>query len=173
MTIWQLESRRWDAPQAGWIKLNTDAALDQKRNKAGWAVVARNNLGELVGSCARPNEGCAEAQVEEALAIREAMVIAKRMGSRKVELESDCKLVVDKINAREEEVSIATIQLDIWRLMKDFDKCCCSYTRRSNNYVSHYLAKFAITLIDVAEWKLSFPAWLLELAQADLQEQLL
>ncbi|XP_027166107.1 uncharacterized protein LOC113766078 [Coffea eugenioides] len=111
--------------------------------------------------------------VEEALAIREAMVLAKRMGWRKVELESDCKLVVDKINAREEEVSIATIQLDIWRLMKDFDKCCCSYTRRSNNYVSHYLAKFAITLIDVAEWKLSFPAWLLELAQADLQEQLL
>ena len=82
--------------------------------------------------------------MEEALAIREAMVLAKRMGWRKVELESDCKLVVDKINAREEEVSIATIQLDIWRLMKDFDKCCCSYTRRSNNYVSHYLAKFAI-----------------------------
>ena len=95
------------------------------------------------------------------------------MGWRKVELESDCKLVVDKINAKEEVASIATIQLDIWRLMKEFYKCCCSFTRRSNNYVSHYLAKFAITLIDVAEWKLSFPAWLLELVQADVQEQLL
>ncbi|XP_027086455.2 uncharacterized protein [Coffea arabica] len=169
----QVKDRRWVAPQAGWIKINTDAALDQKHNRGGWGVVARNSSGELVGAWARPTEGCAEAQVEEALAIREAMVIAKQMGWRKVELESDCKLVVDRINARKEEVSIATIQLDIWRIMKDFDKCCCSFTRRNNNYVSHYLAKFAITLIDVAEWKFSFPAWLLELAQADLQEQLL
>ena len=54
--------------------------------------------------------------------------------------------------------------------MKEFDKCCFSFTRRSNNYVSHYLAKFVINQIDVAEWKFNFPAWLLELVQADLQE---
>ena len=151
----------------------TASGLDQKLNKAGWGIAARNSSGELAGAWARPTEGCAEVQVEEALAIREAMVLAKQMGWRNAELESDCKHVVDKINAREEEVSIAIIQLDIWRMMKEFDQCCFSYTRRSNNYVSHYLAKFAITLIDVAEWKFSFPAWLLELAQADLQEQLL
>ena len=110
--------------------------------------MARNGLGELIGSWARPAEGCAEAQVEEALALREAMVIAKRMGWRKVELETDCKLVVDKINAMEEEASIAIIQLGIWRLTKDFDKCCFSYTRRSNNSVSHHLAKFAIKLLN-------------------------
>ena len=111
--------------------------------------------------------------MEEALAIREAMVIAKRMGWRKVELESDCKLVVNKIKAREEEVSIGIIQMDIWRLIQNFDKCYFSHTKRSNNSVSHKLAKFAIKLIDSAERKYSFPAWLLELVQADVQEQLI
>nr|XP_027062864.1 uncharacterized protein LOC113689267 [Coffea arabica] len=65
----QEKGRRWDTPQAGWIKLNTDAALDQKLNKAGWGIAARNSSGELVGAWTRPTEGCAEAQVEEALAI--------------------------------------------------------------------------------------------------------
>ncbi|XP_071914133.1 uncharacterized protein [Coffea arabica] len=70
----QERGRRWDKPQADWIKINTDAALDQKLNKAGWGIVARNGSGELGGSWARPTEGCAEAQVEEALALREAMI---------------------------------------------------------------------------------------------------
>nr|XP_027120691.1 uncharacterized protein LOC113737705 [Coffea arabica] len=163
--------RGWERPQGNWIKINTDAALHKKTCKAGWGIVARDRNGMLLGAWACPTTKCAEAQVEEALAIREAMVVAKRKGWRMVEFESDCKVVVDKINAHEEEISIATILLDIWRLKTEFSKCCFSFTRRSNNSVSHHIAKYAIDLIDVAEWKCDFPAWLLELAQADLEER--
>ncbi|CDP04598.1 unnamed protein product [Coffea canephora] len=43
------------------------------------------------------------------------------------------KLAVDKINAYEGEISIATILAhDIWRLETEFDKWCFSFTRGSN-----------------------------------------
>ena len=164
-------TRGWEKPQDNWIKINTDAALNMKRGKAGWGIVARDRHGRVIRSWACPATNCAEAQVEEALAIREAMVVAKRKGWRMVEFEANCKMVVDKINAQEEEISIATILVDIWRLKTEFYKYCFSFTRRSNNFVSHHIAKYAIDLIEVAEWKCDFPTWLLELAQADLEER--
>ncbi|XP_027099177.1 uncharacterized protein [Coffea arabica] len=163
-------TRGWEKPQDNWIKINTDAALNMKRGKAGWGIVARDRHERVIRSWACPTTCCADAKVEEALVIREAMGLARREGWRKVEFESDCKLVVDKINAYEEESSIAIILADIWSLRTKFDKCCFSFTRGSNNSVSHQLAKFAIDLKDIAEWKCDFPAWLLELAQADLKE---
>ena len=84
-------NRGWEKPQDNWIKINTDAALNRKTCKAGWGIVARDRHGKLIGSWACPTTSCAEAKVEEALAIREAMVLARREGWRKVEFESDCK----------------------------------------------------------------------------------
>ena len=36
------KQERWTAPEKEWIKLNTDAALDQQTNRAGWGVAARD-----------------------------------------------------------------------------------------------------------------------------------
>ncbi|XP_027072007.1 uncharacterized protein [Coffea arabica] len=144
-------TRGWEKPQDNWIKINTDAALNMKRGKAGWGIVARDRHGRVIRSWACPTTSCANAKVEEALVIKEAMGLPRREGWRKVEFESDCKLVVDKINAYEEDSTIAIILADIWSLRTKFDKCCFSFTRRSNNSISHQLAKFVIDLIDIAE----------------------
>ncbi|XP_071939482.1 uncharacterized protein [Coffea arabica] len=166
--------RCWTKPQTNWIKVSTDAALNSKSNKASWGIVARNWYGKLIGTWAIPTTSCSSAQQEEAMAIRRSkMVIARQMGWRNAVFESDCKQVVDKLNTNEEEASIATILLDIRKLKEDFDECCFSFTKRRNNSVSHHVAKFAISLIDIAQWKYDFPIWLLELVQADSVEQLL
>ncbi|XP_071933205.1 uncharacterized protein [Coffea arabica] len=107
------------------------------------------------------------------MTIRKAMVIARQMGWKRVVFESDCKQVVDMLNKNMGKANLATILLDIRNLEGDFDECCFSFTRRGNNFVSHHVANFATSLIDIAEWKCDFPVWLLDLVHADSVEQLL
>lgn len=80
--------------------------------------------------------------------------------------------MVDKVNGEEDDRSItATVIKDIRSLKYDFNQCCISFTRRENNCISHKLAKFAMNLANVTEWKHTFPVWLLEITQADLVRQ--
>ena len=36
---------RWSAPTGESIKINTDVVINQKENRAGWGMVARNKNG--------------------------------------------------------------------------------------------------------------------------------
>ncbi|XP_071924889.1 uncharacterized protein [Coffea arabica] len=65
---------KWVSSQKGWIKINTNNALNQTMNKAGWGVVARDNKGKVLITWATPRSSCSEARLEEALAFREAMI---------------------------------------------------------------------------------------------------
>ncbi|XP_027091956.1 uncharacterized protein [Coffea arabica] len=105
--------------------------------------------------------------MEEALALRAAMLVAKRQGWRGVKFETDCKQVIDRINSGENDIDIATVLSDIERLKSSSYECCFSFTRRRSNSVSHQVAKFATNLEETAEWKSDFLVWLLELVQAD------
>lgn len=44
----QPEENRWKNPGEGWSKVNTDAVVDTKRQRAGWGIVGRDNKGKLV-----------------------------------------------------------------------------------------------------------------------------
>ncbi|XP_071926256.1 uncharacterized protein [Coffea arabica] len=157
----------WKEPEGGWVKFNSDAAVQQKTERAGWGMIARDCLGNALGAWAVPNTCCSSAKQEEALALRAAMLMAKQQGWKRVVFESDCKHLIDSINRGDGDSEIATILLDIDSLKSNFYKCCFSFTRRMNNSVSHSLAKLALKMDDTAEWKVIFPAWLLELLQAD------
>ncbi|XP_027090288.1 uncharacterized protein [Coffea arabica] len=157
----------WKEPSEAWIKINSDAAVNQKEDRAGWGLIARTWQRKIVGAWAVPNTSCSNPKLEEALALRAAMLVAKSQGWRRVEFESDCKQVIDGINTEEDDAAIATVLSDIKKLKSSFYECCFSFTRRINNSVSHCLANFAIKLKETAEWKSDFPAWLLELVQAD------
>ena len=109
--------------------------MNQKGNKAGWGIVARNWKGELLAAWAYPCTRCSEANLEEALAVREAMIRAKEKGWQKVELESDCKGIIDKINGEMEDVLLHTVLQDIKSLQKEFNDCCFSFTRREDNTI--------------------------------------
>lgn len=168
------QETRWVPPREGWIKVNSDAALNQKMNKAGWGIVARDSCGNVLSTWAIPRSSCSEARLEEALALRKAMIQARQQGWRRVEFESDCKMIIDKVTGDAEEDSLtSTVIRDIRNLQSYFYKCCFSFARRENNYVSHRIAKFSINCLDDTKWEGNFPAWLTETAQADVRGQLI
>lgn len=169
----EVQNSRWIPPKTGRIKVNTDAALAQEEGRAGWGVVARDRAGKILSAWAVPRKICSEAAMKEALAVREAMIMAERKGWKMVEFESDCKSNIDNLlNEEGMQLADTAVLSDIRKLKYKFDKCCFSFTKRENNYVSHRLAKFAVKCLVNVEWKVKFPCWLLESARADSEGQL-
>ena len=53
------ELSEWKEPREAWVKINSDAVVHQNKDRAGWGLVARSWLKELVGS----EPGLCQAQV--------------------------------------------------------------------------------------------------------------
>nr|XP_027108728.1 uncharacterized protein LOC113728530 [Coffea arabica] len=104
--------RKWRPPSRGTIKLNTDAAFSQNLERTGIGVVARNAEGELMKVWARAELKRSEPQVEEAAAIRMGMQMAWKANWRAVELQSDCKEVVDMINKKQKQQNNIVVILE-------------------------------------------------------------
>ncbi|XP_071939813.1 uncharacterized protein [Coffea arabica] len=160
---------KWEPPPENVICLNTDAAIKQIGAKASWGVVARCMEGKLRGAWA----GCEDRRgipiVEEARAIRHALVLAKQNGWRNIIIQTDCKRIVDQIRDGKLNDHLAgAVLFDIMALSKDFSSCLFSFVKREGNNVSHQLAKFALKLVSEIAWKESFPSWLSSIAKMDV-----
>ena len=126
----------------------------------GWAGIGWEDCG---WAWAVPNFSCASPKVEEAKALR------PKRGHDSCTTARLAKGGSQAVCSEEEVVVIATIARDIRILRLKFDECCFAFTNRVNNFVSHKLAKVAITLEHKTEWKENFPVWLLEQVQADCE----
>ncbi|XP_071933905.1 uncharacterized protein [Coffea arabica] len=127
-----------------------------KTNKVGWGIVARDWKGKLVATWACPSFTCSAPILEEALAIRTAMVKAALEGWGRIIIESDCKAVIDRILKDMDNVVISTALQDIKLLKHNFEECCFSFVRRKFNSVSHKSAKFALNLGSVVDLVFQF-----------------
>ncbi|XP_071940291.1 uncharacterized protein [Coffea arabica] len=134
--------------------------------RAGRGILARSNNGSVVSAWVGAEQNCSDPIVEEASAIRRALVKAKLKGWNRIEIQCDCKVVVDKImEENNQDARIGTIVEDIMNMKEDFCTCSFSFREREGNYVSHELAKFALNLVTDIQWKDSVPAWLTSLAR--------
>ncbi|XP_027182039.1 uncharacterized protein LOC113780435 [Coffea eugenioides] len=133
-----------EANSNGRIEEQKDGKSDRKESrwqKVGWGVVARDKKGELVEAWAGSCDRCGEPVVEEAIAIRLALLKAHQRQWSNIIIQSDCKRVVDKLIEENAEREMG---------------------------VSHNLAKFAITITGEIEWRSSFPVWLVTLVKEDV-----
>ena len=130
-------------------KTNRWGSRGLKEGRIGGGVVSRREDGGSVGVWAGGESRNGIPAVEEALAIRKVVIKAKLCGWNKVEIQSDCKLLVDKLRGRDVDDPITgTILHDVLILSQDFDTCLFSFVKRGGNCVAHKLAKFAISLYD-------------------------
>lgn len=108
--------------------------------------------------------------MEEALAMRCALRMAQNAGWTKIEVQSDCKVVVDQILAGNgQEGILATILEDIDQLKNSFKLCKFSFVHRKGNQCNHLLARFAVKLVENVKWDNQFLMWLTNRAEKDLR----
>ncbi|KAL3501973.1 hypothetical protein ACH5RR_036422 [Cinchona calisaya] len=79
----------WAPPPEGVIKINCDATLDNKRIRTGWKIVARNWKREIQASWDFTDTKYSEAELEEGLALRQAVDSAIQCGWKAVEFQKE------------------------------------------------------------------------------------
>ncbi|KAL5845509.1 hypothetical protein ACOSQ4_011467 [Xanthoceras sorbifolium] len=134
------------APSPGWIKINSDVAVDARGRRLGFGVVFRDSVGEVLVSYTSLLPGLFSSDIGEALAILLGLRLAGDMGFPSVCVESDAASVVKQLSSRVPSCSdIGLILDDILSLVGGFADISFSSVRRSTNKVAHGLAKFALS----------------------------
>ncbi|XP_057793349.1 uncharacterized protein LOC131009970 [Salvia miltiorrhiza] len=111
----------------------------------GLGVFITDDNGILMGCCYKFLHSSVDAEIGECLAIREGVLLAKRLRGRAIIIKTDCQSAFCRLSCSESDLSITGgVIHDIKALTKEFDKVKFSWTRRCENSVADQLAKFAL-----------------------------
>ena len=88
---------KWERPESGWLKLNTDGSFDDLLGNAGGGGLIRDEQGQWVAGFTR-KIGKINSFMAEAWALRDGLVLCNQMKVSKVIVELDAKAVVDALN---------------------------------------------------------------------------
>ncbi|XP_021719894.1 uncharacterized protein LOC110687544 [Chenopodium quinoa] len=156
----------WRCPPQGCVKVNTDAHCPAG-GLAGLGTVIRDANGSLLTVATRTHTTSPECA--EALAVRYALQLARRLGFSRVWVESDAINVVKAVHI--DDGGKAPIHLIFDDIRKDslpFELCTFSHVKRSCNTVAHLAARWD-TGCNVENVFLSpFPQILITLADLDM-----
>ncbi|KAL5570726.1 hypothetical protein UlMin_020323 [Ulmus minor] len=160
----------WQAPEVGFVKVNSDAAWCSKRKKFGLGSVIRDYAGKVLGSVATPISSSVSVAVAESWALEKGAALAKQMGFSAVVLESDCLGVTKALESRNIHDSDLSYVFDsIYEICNGFDMYKFSYTPRTSNQVAHSLARLALSLENDHIWPSGIPENCNSLVLADYQ----
>ncbi|XP_019198406.1 PREDICTED: uncharacterized protein LOC109192287 [Ipomoea nil] len=152
----------------GYLKLNTDAAIDLENNRVGFGWVLRDDCGQFVAASSIPGEGASSPKEAEAMAIREALSWTKRINLHNVQIECDAQLVVQSLNHVQEVSSCDLVLLDVIDMLRSLTGVAISYVNRTANSVAHNLAREACSMSVRQEWVSTPPSCIVNELCTDL-----
>jgi hypothetical protein len=130
---------KWQKPEDGWVKINTDAAFDTTTCTGSGGVVIRDHEGAVLAGEARWFDHVSNAFTAEALAAKEGLELAMENGYNRVILEVDCsnlKMMLGADNGMRS--TIGGLCFDITELGRNFIDFKVAWVCREANSVAHY-----------------------------------
>jgi ribonuclease HI len=150
----------------GWIKINTDGAINAGNSRGGGGGVARSHI-SFVGAWSKPLGGVTDPLVAEVLAFRDGVIFAKLRGFSHMVMEMDSLEVVNLWSPRRDDRSIVAPILDeVEKLVSDFESFSVQHIRRSANNSAHVCAKLPCTLEYTSSWPDESPVFLVNSLRA-------
>nr|GMD52496.1 uncharacterized protein LOC109191080 [Ipomoea batatas] len=159
---------KWEKPTSGFLKLNTDAAVDVQRNRMGYGWVLRDDTGQFVAAACIPGRGLFSPKEAEAMAIREALSWTKRHGVSKIQVESDALQIVQSLKLSSYDSSFDLVILDIKDMLRSLHHVDISHVSRTANSVAHSLAREACSMSVPQEWNSIPPSFIVNALYSDL-----
>ncbi|KAF7844828.1 putative CCR4-associated factor 1-like protein 11 [Senna tora] len=136
------EAYRWQCPSRHHYKMNTDVA---KISDVEWStgVVIRSDQGHLFMTGIKTILAPDEVAVAEALGIRWGLQIAQQCHVSKLEVETDCEVVVNSFNAASAtDLSLVSdIMADCRSIGAELESFSLRHIYRESNHVAHFVAK--------------------------------
>ena len=154
----QPQPHRWTPPGPGIYKENYDEAYFAEEEAAGFGVVVRNELGQVMASLAEKLAMLPTVEILEAMATRRAMIFMEELGLCRATFEGDSETIVKALAGDCLDRScIGHIIKDCKSLMGCFQTCSFSHVRRQSNGVTRALARRARKSSPLSIWMESVP----------------
>jgi ribonuclease HI len=159
---------RWQRPDEGWLKVNTDAAFDSSSCTGRAGVVIRDHLGLVQAAAERWLDDVPDALTAEAMAAKEGLELAVENGYDRVILEIDCRglqiLLEDSSCVRS---VIGGLCFDITELSRSFIDFRVKWVCREANSVADCCASMVSVTERSLFWLDYVPDWLMGLGATD------
>ncbi|XBI35755.1 hypothetical protein VPH35_121403 [Triticum aestivum] len=137
-------NQKWSPPPDGSMLVNVDAATFSQSARAGFGVVIRDHRGRVQATNRGYFERIQIPEVAEAMALRQALILANNLGIQNIMVASDCLSVINKVKGLGFDRSpIGAIVHDIRKCATKFVSCTFIHVNRSCNEAAHVLAKSA------------------------------
>ncbi|KAK4286586.1 hypothetical protein QN277_003122 [Acacia crassicarpa] len=137
--------KRWIPPPDGWIKLNTDGAVSVENRKAGCGGVVRDNKGRWISGFIQ-YIGCCEVIESEEWALLYGLKQVWEEGFRRVVVESDAKLLIDKLMQGRTDPNSSNVYLQIKEMLCQKWEIILQYVPREANALADALAKEGLSI---------------------------
>ena len=126
---------------------------------AAYGVVARNREGRVLAGKSQWLE-MDEAEIAEAMAIKQGVKLEVEQRYQKVIIESDAKVVVERINGREKNRywRTAIIEEDIKELLRNVKEVKVNFVTRNSNTEAHKIAQKTIKRMCPLGWIFQSPS---------------
>ena len=120
LALCTIKGVRWEKPQEGWVKLNTDEASKGNPGLAGCGGVVRNEDGRWIMGFAR-RIGVTTSFVAELWGLREGLFLCSNLNVQFLVIELDAKAVVDVfLNPNYQNNAVSPILEDCRQLLLRF-----------------------------------------------------
>ena len=124
---------RWQAPQAGFVKVNFDGVVFVELNKSGVGVVIRDNSGAVLASCSEKLLQAYKAEETETLAARKALMFAYELGFQRIILEGDALGLIQALKSQEQNLSpLGLLVEDVKLYSNHFQRVLYSHVDRKS-----------------------------------------
>ncbi|XP_025665272.1 uncharacterized protein [Arachis hypogaea] len=146
----------WRAPPNDWLKINMDASFRKSNKKGATATVLRDWQGKFITRSATEIKAFSSLEAE-ALALREALIMAKNLQLKKVLLESDNLKLIQSIKSKSHIGEILAYLKDIVHLLKDLPDAGIIWTPREGNHLAHLIATQRAAGTLSSNWSVRLP----------------
>lgn len=131
---------KWQKPNRGWMKLNTDASI-KTNTGCGMGGILRDHWGNMKNCVVKFDRFITDIDVGEATACLLGIKQARSDGYSHLEIEVDSQIIAGLIY-REEIVcnEVGTVIFDICKELKNFEETKVVWINRRKNTCAHLLA---------------------------------
>jgi ribonuclease HI len=159
----QVITVKWSKPEVRQVKVNVDASFHADSCSGAIGAVIRDVKGDFIAASTNYIPHVASAMVAEALAMKEGIGLAHRMGCSRVVAESDSLEVIQACNGEQRWWNEASaIFADCVDAAINLDSISFTHCPRESNEVAHSLARFCFDVKSDCTWVDEPPSFLLQ-----------
>nr|XP_040251750.1 uncharacterized protein LOC120968821 [Aegilops tauschii subsp. strangulata] len=161
--------QRWQPPDDGWLKINSDGATSRHGDKGGGGAVLRDHHGAFRAGLCHHFPNIADPEATEILACRRALELAREINAQRIHLELDSQALVQMLKQPTKNLGVTGPWVeDLKLLLHSFQGFKVSWVRRSANVAAHKFAKVGVGDELCKVWLEAPPDFVLDVISDDI-----